>query len=407
MSNKKMISDLVSEVLTRMEGENHSRLTIADYRRIYDKFAAFCCDIPTRYFSNESGQMFLETVKLQHPGYDRHRLLLYERAILRLKCIEENVVWKPNQHKKAELCSSCFGMVLEAYSNYLQQNACSEKYSHSQLLAVSKFLQRVENHGIIQLKILTAKHIYDIFVDWEYSIRTRRDICAFLKYAYIYKIISTNLAAIVPAKKRHYAIPSVYTPEEIEKILATVDRNTATGKRNYAIMLLAARLGIRRSDIAALTFDSLKSNEIVFVQTKTKRRQSLPFLPEIKAAIDDYINNSRPKSSFREIFLDKGGYGPISAGNVSDITRRVFVRSGVDCKNRRIGPHALRASLATALLAEGNSYFTVQKVLDHANVQTSKSYAKADIEQLCGCALPVPAPRGNFKALLQAEGTTV
>jgi len=67
----------------------------------------------------------------------------------------------------------------------------------------------------------------------------------------------------------------------------------------------------------------------------------------------------------------------------------------------------LRASLATALLAEGNSYFTVQKVLDHANVQTSKSYAKADIEQLCGCALPVPAPRGNFKALLQAEGTTV
>jgi len=56
-------------------------------------------------------------------------------------------------------------------------------------------------------------------------------------------------------------------------------------------------LGIRRSDIAALTFDSLKSNEIVFVQTKTKRRQSLTFLPEIKAAIDDYINNSRPKSS--------------------------------------------------------------------------------------------------------------
>lgn len=405
MANKRLISDLVSEVLDLMENENHSHYTIASYRRIYDKFAIFCRDSQTNHFTDESGRTFLEAIKRKHPQYDHDRMLKYERAIRRLKCLADGVAWKPMNHPKKELPVSCFDAILTQYSDYLTQIPCSPRYHRDQVRNVSHFLSRVENHGVNQLGRLTTENVYDIFSDWGYCTRTRRDICAFLKYAFVYKIISANLASIVPSTKRHYAVPSVYTPVEVEKILATVDRDKATGKRNYAILLLAARLGIRRSDIATLTFDSLKSDTIVFVQTKTKRKQSLVFLPEVKAAIDDYVHNSRPKSSYREIFLDRGGYNPISAGNVSDITRIAFAHSGVDCKNRRKGPHALRASLATALLAEGNSYFTVQKLLGHANVQTSKAYAKADTEKLRICALPVPAATGNFKAMLKSGGS--
>jgi site-specific recombinase XerD len=404
MSNENSIVNLASEVLTLMEKENHSRVTIAGYSRIYDKFGVFCRDNQANHFTDESGQAFLEAIKLKHPEYSRSRVLLCERAIRRLKCVVDGVAWKPMYHPKQELPSSCFDMILQQYSDYLSQTSCSPKYSHSQLRDVSKFLCRLEKYGVNRLEQLTAECIYEIFSDWEYCIRTRRDICAFLKYAYVYKIISANLATIVPTMKRHYAIPSVYTPEEVEKVLASVDRSIATGKRNYAILLLAARLGIRASDIAALTFDNLKSEEIVFVQAKTKHKHSLLFLTEVKVAIDDYVSNSRPKSSYQKIFLDKGGYSPISAGNVGDIVRNTFARSGVNCKKRRSGSHALRASLATALLAEGNSYFTVQKLLGHTDVQTSKSYAKADAEQLRICALPVPAPTGNFKAYL-SRGT--
>lgn len=407
MSSERMVSDLVSEVLIQMENENHSSVTIAGYRRIYEKFCVYCRDISISYFSEQSGQMFLEAVKLQHPEYSHSHRLLYERAIRRLKCALDGIAWMPMYHPNQELADSCFGTILDQYSCYLTQLSCSPKYHRTQIQSVARFLSHVENCGVNQLEHLTTECIYDIFINWEHSTRARRDICFFLKYAYIYKIVDTNLAAIVPTTKRHYAIPSVYTPEEVEMVLASVDRNKATGKRDYAILLLAARLGIRRSDIAALTFDSLRADTIMFTQTKTKSKQTLVFLPEVRVAINDYVNNSRPKSSYQEIFLDKGGYHPISAGNVSGIVHSAFVRSGVNCKSRRSGSHSLRASLATALLAEGNSYFTVQKLLGHANVQTSKAYAKADAEQLRICALPTPAPTGNFKTLLRSKGASV
>jgi len=401
MSNEKLISDLISEVLAQMKCENHSFATIADYRRIYDKFGVFCRDIQEIHFTYNSGRMFLESVELQHPEYDHGRRMLYERAIRRLKCALEGVAWKPMYHPNQEIPSSCFDEILEQYSYYLMQHRGTTEYRRTQLHNVSRFFCRLEKHGVKQMERMTAGHIYDIFSDWEYSVRTRRDICAFLKYAYIYKLIPVNLTVMVPTAKRHYAIPSVYTPEEVEKMLASVDRDTKIGKRNYAILLLAARLGLRASDIAALTFDSLKSETIEFVQAKTKRKQSLVFLPEVKTTIYDYVSNGRPQSTLQEIFLDKGGYDAISARNIGGIARAAFAKAEVNCKNRRSGSHALRASLATALLAEGNSYFVIQKLLDHVDVQTSKSYAKADVAQLRICALPVPEPTGNFKSLLK------
>ena len=156
-----------------------------------------------------------------------------------------------------------------------------------------------------------------------------------------------------------------------------------------------------------MTFDCLHTETIEIVQVKTKRKLILPLLNEIKLAIDDYVKNSRPKSNDQHIFLNKGGYGSVSPQNVGAIAHRAFACAAINCKNKRSGSHTLRASLATALLREGNDYFTIQKILDHADIQTTKSYVKADVEQLRINALSVPAPSGNFEKALNLGGTTV
>ncbi len=191
MSNENLVVELSATVLVMMENENHCPATIAEYRRVYDKLGVYCRDNRIIHFADATGQAFLAEIKRKYPQYDHARILLFERAIHRLHCLVEGIVWKPlmnNPH--SELPKSCFNVILDQYSSYLTQLDCSSEYHRDQIRNVASFLSRVEKHGVNQLKLLTAGCIYDISSAWEYSTRTRRDICAFLKYAYMYKIIN-------------------------------------------------------------------------------------------------------------------------------------------------------------------------------------------------------------------------
>jgi site-specific recombinase XerD len=232
----------------------------------------------------------------------------------------------------------------------------------------------------------------------------RQAVGAFLQYSYNRKMIKSNLRHLMPSIVRHHCVPSVYSPEEVEQLLASIDRQTAIGKRNYAIILIAARLGLRTSDIVNLKFDNIKKERIEIIQFKTKQPLTTVLTDEIKDAISDYINNGRPQISDPHIFLHKGGYGAISTGAARRITQRAFAKSGIVYGNRKTGLHSLRASLATALLSEGNDYPTIQKVLGQEHIQSTKFYAKADIEQLRTHAIAVPPPTGNFASLLRGVG---
>ncbi|MDR0821131.1 MAG: tyrosine-type recombinase/integrase, partial [Oscillospiraceae bacterium] len=212
-----------------------------------------------------------------------------------------------------------------------------------------------------------------------------------------------NLRHMIPMSVRHHRVPSVYSPKEVEQLLKVVDRTTVKGRRDYAIILIAARAGLRASDIANLRFGNLKTETIDIIQFKTKRPLKTILTDELMSAINDYADNGRPQSTDDHIFLDDGGYKPIEANNVYALTRRAFERADIDCGSRKKGPHSLRASLATALLAEGNDYPTIQRVLGQASIESTKSYAKADVEQLRNHALSVPLPSGNLAALLFGE----
>lgn len=187
-------------------------------------------------------------------------------------------------------------------------------------------------------------------------------------------------------------IPSVYAPEEIESLLAVVDRANPIGKRDYTILLLATRLGLRASDICGLCFDDVDwtNNQINIIMQKTNEPLQLPLTAEVGNAIIDYIRNGRPKSEYRNIFLRHiHPIEPMYSSSLHGMIQRYFYDAGIDIKNRKHGPHALRHSLASNMLSNNTPLPTISNVLGHKSTATTQIYLKIDINNLAKCALPL------------------
>jgi site-specific recombinase XerD len=207
----------------------------------------------------------------------------------------------------------------------------------------------------------------------------------------------------VPRLQRPKPLPSVYTGDEINKLLETVNRSDTMGKRDYAIIMLASHLGLRSSDITGLAEDNIDSDEktIGVIQVKTLAPQKLVMNNEVEEALFDYINNGRPKSESNQLFLhSKAPFLPIKPATCFAIVKKYFDLAGISAQGRRQGPHALRASYATALVAKGVPYSVVQKALGHEDIESSKHYVRTDAKRLRNCALDVPKPTGAFAAII-------
>jgi integrase len=200
----------------------------------------------------------------------------------------------------------------------------------------------------------------------------------------------------------------VYSGDEVARLLASVDRSTCIGKRDYAILMLAAHLGLRSSDIVNLSFKDIDhmAKTITIIQTKTSRPLTLVMNSDVEEAIADYIKNARPPSSNDKIFQgSQAPYAPLTAGAGYAIAHKCFSRAGIAPQGRRRGTHALRMSYATALVATGIPYAVLQEALGHDDPESAKYYVRVDIRRLRTCALNVPKPTGAFAvALNDLEG---
>lgn len=202
--------------------------------------------------------------------------------------------------------------------------------------------------------------------------------------------------------------PSVYSPEEIRRIEESIDTSTASGKRNRCILLLASRLAMRAGDIVKLAFDEVdfKNGRISFTQEKTGEYQSLPLMPEIKDALEDYIKNGRPDSMEYKIFLSLyAPYRPLTTSVTRRITAAYMRKSGVEPGRRRHGSHIFRSSAATSMVNDGVSYEVVRHVLGHSDPNVIQRYAALDLNNLRQCALPAPEPTGFLKELLEGRAS--
>jgi integrase len=200
---------------------------------------------------------------------------------------------------------------------------------------------------------------------------------------------------------RHESEPHLWTADEIRGLLAAIDRQSDTGKRDYAMILTTARLGLRISDLRHLDLGDLdwRAKQITIVQHKTGRPLCLPLLDDVGWAIIDYVKNGRPVKH-RHPF-DAFGCASSIASRLSRHAARAGIEFGPD---EVCGMHSLRGALAVAMIGTGAPIPVVSAVLGHASSDTTQAYyLRFDTERLRCCALDVedvtePAGAGEHNA---------
>jgi integrase/recombinase XerD len=216
---------------------------------------------------------------------------------------------------------------------------------------------------------------------------------SFLQYARFRGEVTLDLAAAVPvvANWSMPSIPRAIAADQVRQLLASINRRTAMGHRDYAILLLLARLGLRSGEVAFLELDDIDWNAgQLRVRGKRGQRSELPLPAEVGKAIAAYLRRGRPDSSSRRVFLrDKAPIrGFRGASGVGSIVRHSLQRAGVEAPT--YGAHQFRHGLATEMLRKGSSLAEIGEVLGHRHPQTTKIYTKVDIKALRTLALPWP-----------------
>lgn len=185
----------------------------------------------------------------------------------------------------------------------------------------------------------------------------------FLRYLHSAGLINHDFSAIIPHFKRAFHLPSIYTEDEINRFEETIDTNPKIGKRDYAMLLLATRLGMRSGDIANLTFSSLdfSNDTISIIQEKTGEPLVLPMIPAVKTALADYLKNGKPESDQSYVFLRANApFEKITTSVVRFETNKYFGKSGIYISGKKHGPHVFRSSLASSMINHLVAYDVVR-----------------------------------------------
>jgi site-specific recombinase XerD len=187
------------------------------------------------------------------------------------------------------------------------------------------------------------------------------------------------------------AIPRAIGADQVRQLLTSIERRTATGRRDYAIVLLLARLGLRAGEVAFLELDDIAWDAgQVSVRGKGGQRTALPLPTEVGKAIAAYLRHGRPRSTSRRVFLRSKApiRGFLSQCAIGSIIRHRLQRTGIQAPTT--GAHQFRHALATQMLRHGASLAEIGEILRHRSPQTTTIYTKVDLQALRTLALPWP-----------------
>jgi len=219
----------------------------------------------------------------------------------------------------------------------------------------------------------------------------------FLRYLQLRGDIAIDLAVCVPsvANWRLSTLPKFLQPHQVQSVLDQCDRQTHRGQRDYAILLLLARLGVRACEVVTLTLDDINWNAAeLTIQGKGARRAKLPLPHDVGEALARYLKQGRPSCSSRRVFIRLRAplQGFANSIAISTIVARALKKAGVD--SPCTGAHLFRHTLATQMLHQGASLEEISQLLRHQSFNTTTLYAKVDLTALRPIAQPWPG--GNL-----------
>lgn len=304
------------------------------------------------------------------------------------------------------LFDGSIGLLMTEYLSKKITERRSERTVSTTKTHLYYFLKFLNEHNVEDIREVNECHILNFLKTINPNQKASIDWCVnvlrgFFREQYNQQRINNDYSKLIPKTnyKRQAKIPDIYTEKEIGHLLGSINRSSAVGKRDYAITLLVAKLGLRTSDISLLKFKDIdwEQNKIQIIQYKTDTQIVLPLLPEIGNAIIDYIKHGRPKSDEPFIFLlAKHPFTPLQLSGASWAIDRNFKRSGINIASRKHGSHSLRHSLAGYLLKTKIVLPTITAILGHNSMDSTKYYLRIDLESLKQCMLDVPAISTDF-----------
>lgn len=326
---------------------------------------------------------------------DRHGDVAGVRSLLEL--LRESGVLAPPPRRSRLACQLPIELAFERYLK--QERGLSQATVDNSVPFVHRFLADRLSDGTVSLSDLGPADLTGFILRSGHSLSPSRAkllvgaLRSFCRFLRLRGEIAVDLAAAVPAVAdwRRSTVPKSIEPEQVERLLRSCDRRTATGLRDYAVLLLLARLGLRAGEVAALTLDDIdwEVGEIT-ISGKGARRDRLPLPVDVGEALAAYLRHARPNCGTRRIFLRDRA--PVRAlmgqSSVGCIVRRRLERAGIDCARK--GAHLLRHSLAVRMLRQGASLSEIGEILRHRRLDTTAIYAKVDMIALRALARPWP-----------------
>lgn len=397
-SNSASIPDLIAGVKSSMEELGYSTSTMMRLEHVWTRFRLYCeangidaftAEHARSFVSDRYGAVLGDKDASHNVNRAMHLLLDYQSF---------GMIFKQS-HATLKGFSPGYADLFDGFLEYLGNQGTAEKSIatwRSRLFRLEHFLI---GHGLDRFGQIELHHV-NSYVE-SLACYSSGTVCATLNilgrlfnYAhengYHEHTFSDSLPKVRRSKRRR--LPTTFSPEEVEAILATVDRENPVGKRNYAMLMLAARLGLRIGDVCRLTFDSLDwdAKRISIIQHKTGNPLELPLLDDVGWAVIDYLKYGRPETSCSHIFVRHTapfeGLQPSCYRFVVKAIQDAGIHVPAD-KPR--GMHSFRHSLATNLLSQGTKISEISQILGHARPETTEVYVATDIGQLRQCALEV------------------
>ena len=291
-----------------------------------------------------------------------------------------------------------------AFETYLRnERALAETTIAYCVRLTRRFLTDWFGNGRVMLSRLSAGDVVRFVqrqvprLHWKNAKRLAAVLRSFLNHARYRGDITCDLAGAVPCVPAWSmtSIPRAIGADAVRQVLASIDRRTPAGRRDYAVLLLLARLGLRAGEVALLELDDIDwAAGGLRVRGKGGQFATLPLSAEVGKAIVSYLRHGRPQSTSRRVFLRLKApiRGFVGQQAITALVGYCLARAGIKSPSK--GAHQFRHALAVQMLRHGASLTEIGEVLRHRSPQTTMIYAKVDLEALRPLALPWPGGAG-------------
>ena len=404
MNECQNIIEATQFILNQLEINGRAPSTIKNFRNSYNVFINY---LQERSFSHVNEEICIEYIyfktgkkissfsttvadsKLNRRMRPLHLLLLY---------LETGRFQDKVRKQKSFICPKQFVAEFDQYLEYCEYKGYATATIRTHVNPLQDFLKYLDSVGIKKTKAITLSNIEKYLMRHEgKSIKYIGTIIHVLKSYFSFlkenDFITTDINEHFPKVRtpRNGAVPYTWKQEDVLKLLNAVDRQDPKGKRDYAILLIVVRLGLRVGDIRSLKIKNLnwERKTINIIMNKTKQALELPLLDDIGWAIIDYLKNGRPQTLSDCLFIRHRA--PFNAFGESEnfhrSLQRYMIKAGINTSKTRYGMHSLRSTLAKNMLETKSPLPVISETLGHQNINTTGIYLKIDMVGLRKCPL--------------------